>query len=198
MIAKGQSAPLLYTKKARERILVAIRWDVRSKKTTLLDNIRGTNQQHDLDVTCFVFDDNGTYIDFVGSMAQEAMDQTGCIYHSGDDATGEGDGDDESISCELAGLPATTRDLVFVTEIRSDHVFKEIDDPYVRIADGMTDENLFEMHMTGSDAADKKACVMARLTRDSTSPTGWNLHHIGDYPDLNDISDWAEHIKRYI
>jgi len=198
MIAKGQTSPLLYTVKARERVLVAISWDARASKTTLMDRVRGTDQQYDLDLSCFVFDNTGAYIDFVGSMAQDGMDQTGCIYHSGDDATGEGGGDDESISIELAGLPETTRDIIFVAEIRSDHVFAQIGLPFARIADGMTNKNLFELNMDAPEGQERQACIIARITRDSGSPTGWSLHHIGEYPDLAGISDWAEYLRRYI
>lgn len=190
-------SPLVYTKSTRDRILVAISWDVRAKKTTVVDVVLGTNQQHDLDLSCFVYDENGEYIDFVGSMAQDSMDQTGAIYHSGDDATGEGDGDDESISCELAGLDHADS-LIFVTEIRSNHTFSEVNDPYLRIADGMTNKNLFELHMAKDKGADKTACVMARIYRDSVSPTGWNLQIIDEYPALNDVSDWGSYLTRYL
>ena len=194
----SEETPLLHTKSGRERIVVAISWDERAAKTTIVDKLRGTNQQHDLDVSCFVFDRNGEYIDFVGAMGQDAMDQTGAIYHSGDDESGAGSGDDEFISCELAGLPRDTQNLIFVTEIRSNHTFKDIDDPYVRIADGMTNKNLFELHMATTTGQDKTACVMARISRDPTSPTGWNLHIIDQYPDLNDVSDWGGYLTRYL
>ena len=189
--------PLLHTQKARERIMVAISWDERSDKITIMDKVRGTNQQHDLDLACFVFDADGNYIDFVGSMAQDAMDSTGCIYHSGDDSTGEGLGDDESLSIELAGLPRTTAQLVFVTEIQSDHVFSQVNLPTMRVADGANDKNLATLDMTAAQGADAKACVMARIFRDRTSETGWSLHLIGDYPDLSQVSDWGSYLPRY-
>lgn len=191
-----QSRPLLVTQKARERILVAISWDERSDTITIKDRLRGTNQQHDLDLACFVFDHTGTYIDFVGAMAQDAMDSTGCIYHSGDDATGEGMGDDESISIELAGLPDTTKDLIFVVEIRSDHVFGEIQDPNFRIADGMTDQNLYQHAMKNDPNA--KACILARISRDDRSPTGWTLFPITAYPDLARVTDWGTYLAKYL
>ncbi len=191
-------SPLLHTKSGRERIVVAIRWDERSDKTTLMDKVRGTNQQHDLDLSCFVYDDANTYIDFVGPMAQDSMDQTGAIYHSGDDATGAGDGDDEFISIELANLPLTTKHIIFITEIRSNHVFDQIDDPYFRIGDGMTDKTIFEHHMAKSNGKDKNACVMAKITRDTTSSTGWNMVIIDEYPPLDDVSDWGSYLIRYL
>ncbi len=194
----GQKLPLDVTMKARMRIVVAISWDERVKKTTFIDKITGKDQQHDLDISCFVYDDAGEYIDFVGPMAQDSMDQTGCIYHSGDDATGQGSGDDEFISLELAGLPGDTDQIVFVTEIRSDHMFADVDAPSMRIADGMTDKNLAEFEMAKTEGKDRTACVMARIFRHKSSPTGWGVEIIDQYPDLADVSDWGSYLKRYL
>ena len=191
--------PLMFTTKARHRIIVAISWDDRiAGKERILEKVRGGADQHDLDISCFVYDRNGEYIDFVGPMAQDSMDQSGAIYHSGDDATGEGDGDDEFISCELAGVPNEAHSLVFVTEIRSGHVFADVDAPSMRIADGMTNNNLYEMDMSAAEGRDKEACVMVRILRDSASPTGWKLHAIGDYPDLSEVPDWGSYLTRYL
>lgn len=193
----SHSTPLLFTPTGRDRVLIALNWDERSDKVTIKDKIRGTNQQHDLDIACFVFNENGEYIDFVGAMAQDAMDSTGCIYHSGDDATGEGISDDETISIELGGLPFDTTDLFFVVEVMSDHGFAEISNPSVRIADGMTDKNLHESSISGSGHA-AKAFVAARISRNDRSPTGWNLHIIEEYPDLSQVSDWGSYLTRYL
>lgn len=191
--------PLLFTTKARHRIVVAISWDDRiAGKEKFLEKVRGGAEQHDLDISCFVYNAAGEYIDFVGPMAQDSMDQSGAIYHSGDDATGEGDGDDEFISCELAGVPNDVHSLVFVTEIRSGHTFADVDAPSMRIADGMTNNNLFELDMSAAEGKDKEACIMARIFRDSGSPTGWKLHTIGDYPDLADVPDWGSYLTRYL
>lgn len=191
------SKPLLFTPSARDRILVALNWDERSDKITIKDKIRGTNQQHDLDIACFVFNEQGEYIDFVGSMAQDAMDSTGCIYHSGDDATGEGISDDETISVELGGLPHETTDMFFVVEVMSDHSFPDIANPTIRIADGMTDKHLYECQINEGGIG-AKAFLAARISRNDRSPTGWDLHVISEYPDLAQVSDWGTYLTRYL
>ncbi len=195
----GYTENLMFTVKARHRIVVAISWDDRiASKERFLEKVRGGADQHDLDISCFVFDAQGNYIDFVGPMAQDSMDQSGAIYHSGDDATGEGDGDDEFISCELAGVPKDVDSLVFVTEIRSGHVFGDVDAPSLRIADGMTNNNLVELLMAEKAGKNREACVMARVFRHSGSPTGWKVHIIDEYPDLADVTDWGSYLTRYL
>ncbi len=190
--------PLEHTVSGRERILVALSWDERAH-ATIIDKLKRQNQQHDLDLSCFVYNNNGEYVDFVGSMAQDNIDQHGCIYHSGDDAGGAGDLDDEHISVELAGLPYETKSLIFVAEIRSDHVFVEIANPAMRVADGMTNRNLHAMKLGKVDDAEgKTACVMARIYRDRASETGWSLQIIDQYPKLDDVSDWGTYLTRYL
>lgn len=189
----------MFTVKARHRVVVAISWDDRiGGKEKFMERIRGGAEQHDLDISCFVYDDGGNYVDFVGPMAQDSMDQSGAIYHSGDDATGEGDGDDEFISCELAGLPADVQSLIFVTEIRSNHVFLDVKGPSMRVADGMSNKNLAELSMATTDGKDAQACIMARIWRNPRSPTGWNLDLIDHYPNLDDVPDWGSYLTRYL
>ncbi len=198
MTVKGSKTPLLYTQKARHRILIAISWDISTQKVTVMDKLRKADQQHDLDISCFVYDTQKNYIDFVGPMAQDSMDQSGAIYHSGDDQTGEGDGDDESISCELAALPEDVAHMIFVVEIRSDHVFADIAATALRVADGMTDKNLYELQIARTDGQHSAACVAVHIYKDNASPTGWGLHIIEDYPDLTEVSDWGSWLTRYL
>ncbi|MCB1529799.1 MAG: TerD family protein [Rhodospirillales bacterium] len=196
-LAEGQSIPLLYTAKSRERVVAGLSWDPRGK-TSMMDRLKGDNQQYDLDITCFVFDEYKEYIDFVGAEAQDSMDQSGAIYHSGDDMTGEGDEEDEFITVELAGLPDDAHHIVFLVEIRSNHVFGEIPNPFVRIVDSMTHEELFKANIAEEDGKDSAAYIFARIYRDRTSKTGWSLHYIGDYPDISQIEDWGKYLTRYL
>lgn len=196
--AYGEHAPLEHSLKARQRIVVAINWDPREQEAGFFDRLRGTHYQHDMDVMCFVFDHNREYIDYVGPEMQDSMDQSGCIYHSGDDQTGEGDTDDEFISIELAGLPEDVAHLVFLVEIRTKNTFGDILNPSARIFDGMSNQNLLETDISGPAAHGKAAFVFAHIYRDGSSPTGWMLHHVGDFPDIAQIQDWSAHLKAHL
>lgn len=196
--APGEHTPLLHTLKARQRVVTAINWDPREVQGGLMDRLRGTHYQHDMDISCFVYDSNGEYIDYVGPAMEDAMDQTGTIYHSGDDQTGEGNLDDEFITLELAGLPDDDAHIVFVVEIRSKNTFADILNPSARIFDGMENHTLLQVDMTGAQANGQSAFVFAHLYRDASSPTGWMLHHIGEYPSLDTVSDWGTYLKKYL
>lgn len=195
---KGDHTPLLHTLKSRQRVVVGLRWDPREDQAKFMDRFRGTHHQHDLDIVCFVYDHNKDYVDFVGSAMDESMDQSGAIYHSGDDQTGEGGGDDEFITVELAALPDDVSHLVFLVEIRTKHTFADVDSPAARIVDSMTNATLIDVDIACAESRDKMAWVFAHLYRDASSPTGWMLHHVGEFPDIAQITDWGAYLKRYL
>lgn len=196
--ARGAKADLLHTRKSRERILVGLSWDAREDKVNRVRHLLKTDSQHDLDITCYIYNKEREFIDFVGSEAQDSIDDSGKIYHSGDDMTGAGDGDDEFISAELAELPAYIHGLVFLVEIRSRHVFSQVETPFCRLADGMTDTNLLEIAINNNEATHKNAFVMCSINRSEASPTGWSLHNISEYPDISKIKDWGSYLGQFV
>jgi len=196
-LGKGQKGPLNHTLKARQRVIAGLSWDAREDKVGLFGRAKG-DSQHDLDINCYIYDREGQFSDFVGSEAQDSMDESEKIYHSGDDQSGAGDGDDEFISAELAELPRDIYGMVFIVEIRSEHNFKDILSPFVRIADGMDDTNLLEMAIEGEGSENTNAFVMCAIQRKSDSPTGWQLYNISEFPDISQIENWGQYLSQFI
>ena len=141
-IPAGQSGPLNHTKSGHERIIIGLGWDVREDKVSTVSHLVSKDSQHDLDVNCFVYDQDKNFIDFIGSEASDTIDSSGKIYHSGDNMCGTGEGDDETITVELANLPANYQTLVFLVEISSRHSFAQVEAPEVRVVDSMTNTEL--------------------------------------------------------
>lgn len=198
-IPHGSKAPLNQSLKAKQRIIAGLSWDAREDKVGVVDRVLKSDSQHDLDICCYIYNTSGQFIDFVGAEAQDSMDESGKIYHSGDDMSGEGDGDDERISVELAELPDDIQAVVFMIEIRSNHTFANVEAVSARIVDSFTENDLLNIDINHETGANKNACVFAAVTRDNgNSPTGWMLHHIADYPDISQIDDWGEYLKQYI
>lgn len=197
-LTKGQKGPLGQTKQARERIIAGLRWDPREDDVKTLDRLTRGDSQHDLDITCYVYNKNVEYIDFVGAEAQDSMDQSGKIYHSGDDMTGAGDGDDESISVELAALPDDIYALVFLVEIRSNHNFCDVDAPHSHLIDGMSNKVLLDAPICHDEGARKNAFIMCSITRDNGNDSGWSVVNISEYPDISQIENWGEYLKQFV
>ncbi len=189
---KGEAVPLHYTRQSRHRIVCGLSWDSPAPVTDSKGR-KTTAAPYDLDLTCIMFDGSGEYIDYVTSQSDKTMDQSGAVYHTGDDTSGEGKGDDEQVSVELARLPEDVCHVVFIVEMKSQHSLGEVRNPKVRIADGMTDRTQLEAKL--GDAGEMSACIFARLVRKGD---GWQLHYIGEYVDADTIEDWTQPVAPYL
>lgn len=196
-LAPGDRAPLLYTPEKRHRVLAGLSWDARTDNITFVNKMRG-DTQHDLDICAYIFDDEGDFVDLVTADANEAIDESGCIYHSGDDQSGEGEGDDEAISVELLNLPEEITDIFFLIEVQSNHFFGDIAEVSMRIADGLTDKELLYIDLNAKDGKEAIAYAFAHIYRSEESGTGWMIHYIGEYPDTDNIESWAEYFAQYL
>lgn len=181
---KGESVPLAVTKQARHRIQCGVSWDVREGSA---DN------QVDVDLTCIMYDANGDYVADVSSDPLRAIDESGAVYHSGDEVTGAGGGDDESISVELIRLPEHIVHVVFVIDMKTDHRLRDIRNPTIRIADGMSNQDQLFVNIDQSNNGN--AYIFARLFR---TAEGWMLHYIGAPLNTEELEDWSEATTPYL
>jgi len=179
---KGETVPLFVTQQAKRRVICGLQWD----------SLNDKKYAFDLDLACILFDADKECVDGVSGKPDETIDQSGAVYHTGDDTTGAGEGDDEQVSIELLNLPEEVQTVVFLVEIQSNHGFADIRNPIVRIADGMTDRSQLHVSLEGGD---NTACVFASISRRND---GWLLHYIGDYIKGGDIEDWVEKLQEYL
>jgi stress response protein SCP2 len=76
----------------------------------------------------------------------------GSVQHSGDNLTGDGDGDDEQIIIDLSRVPANIQKLVFVVNIydcikRKQH-FGMIQNAFIRVVNPTTNQELLHYNLT--------------------------------------------------
>lgn len=103
----------------------------------------------------------------------------GAITHSGDNLTGAGGGDDESITVHLNGLPPEVCGLVFVVNSFSGQKFTEVKNAYCRLVDAGTDQELVRFDLTHSES--RTGVVMCKLVRQYSGE--WVMTAIGEYVD---------------
>ena len=190
---KGAVAPLEVSP-GRGRVIVALNRDARQQRAGLVEKLKGMRhnvETHDLDISCVMYSATGEFLDGVSGRPEEMSDQSGKVYHSGDDTTGTGDYDDETISAELNELPADIHHIVFVVEMQSKHTFDQVFQPTIHIEDGKTHAIQLQAGMQGPHTA----FVFARFFRDGAG--GWNVHYIGEYMDGANVADWVEALKVY-
>jgi len=152
-------------------VVMGLGWDVAKKKG--LFGFGGGNQSIDLDASCFMFDDNNQPVDLVYFGHLSSND--GSIQHSGDNRTGEGDGDDEQIAVNLARVPAHIKSLVFTVNNYTGQDFSQVENAYCRLVDGQSGKEIarYDLSAQGSHNAQ----IMAKLYRHNGE---WKMHAIGE------------------
>ncbi|MCB1580844.1 MAG: TerD family protein [Rhodospirillales bacterium] len=198
-IPKGQSAPLNVTQEGRQRVFVGLGWDPNestSIKDKTLSKLGLKNIHHDLDLSCYLYDQNKRYINHVSVEKGHEVDQTGQIYHSGDNVKGVGEGDDEQISVELKNLDPAITSIIFKASIKSGHTFDEVAAPEIRLVDAYSGRIFLELSLQDGNESNRPVFVFAALLK--ATDGGWNILHIGKFIDVPTDVHWAETLKSYI
>ncbi|MFJ3668646.1 TerD family protein [Streptomyces sp. NPDC090106] len=101
----------------------------------------------------------------------------GAIKHSGDNLTGEGGGDDETIVVDLGRLPQEVSGLVFTVNSFSGQKFTEVAKAYCRLLDASTGEELVRFDLTSAEP--QTGVMMAKLIRQFSGE--WEMTAMGDF-----------------
>jgi tellurium resistance protein TerD len=107
-LAKGANVSLSKEEPGLTRILIGLGWDTRSTD----------GEDFDLDASVFLLGESGKVRgdhDFIFYNQLKSAD--GAVEHTGDNRTGEGDGDDEAVTVDLARLSPEIHKLSVVATI---------------------------------------------------------------------------------
>lgn len=136
----------------------------------------------DLDASCILMDSNKQALDMVWFRQLNSKD--GSIKHTGDNTTGEGDGDDESIKVDLGRLPSNVEYLVFTVNSFTGQNFNEVENAYCRIVEENTSRELARFNL--SEKGGHTGVIMAVLTR---MGSGWDITAIGHSTNGKTVKD---------
>ena len=137
----------------------------------------------DLDASCGIYDDNKNVLDVIYFGKLKSDD--GSIVHSGDDLTGDMDGDDgldnEIITVNLGSVGQKAQHIVFILNSFQGHDFGDIPHASLRIYEG-TPERVDKVFATYDIANDPKfkghvSMIMGRFYRHQDK---WKFAAIGD------------------
>ena len=148
--------------KALTRVTVGLGWDAAAHGASI-----------DLDAGCLVFDERKKDIDKVWFM--KLSGQNRAIVHSGDNLTGDGEGDDERISIDLMALSPQVKWLVFTINSFSGQNFSAVRNAFCRLVDDTTRQELARYDLGAVGAA--TAMIMAKLER---REDGWHMTALGE------------------
>ncbi len=170
-LSKGQKVDLTKTNPGLKKVLIGLGWDT---------NKYDGGADFDLDASAFLLGGNGKVTadtDFI--FYNNPKNANGSVVHTGDNRTGEGEGDDEQLTVELASVPAEVEKVSFCITIhdgagRSQN-FGQVSNAFVRIVNAETNEELIRYDL-GEDFSVETAIVVAELYRHSGE---WKFSAVG-------------------
>ena len=151
------------------RVRMGLGWDA-VKKKGLFGGSR--SQSIDLDASALLFDGSGTLVDQV--WFQQLRSKDGAVQHTGDNLTGAGEGDDESIRVDLATLAPAVATIVFTVNSFTGQDFSQIENAFCRLIDETTETEIARYDLSGSGR--HNAQIMAKVTREGA---GWAMTALG-------------------
>lgn len=179
-LSKGQKIDL--TKSSGEELTnfcVGVNWGMIEKK-----GFFGTKKEEvDLDASCALFNANNEFLDVVYFGQLSSKD--GSIQHSGDDLTGDADGDDgldnEIISVNLRAISPEVDKVIFFLNSYKRQDFATVPFASIRLYEG-TPERVNHIHATYDIATDASfrghvSMVMGKLYRRNGQ---WKFGAIGE------------------
>jgi len=170
-LTKGQKVDLTKTNPGLAKITVGLGWDT---------NKYDGGKDFDLDVSVFAANGEGKVAsekDFI--FFNNKQNENGSIIHSGDNRTGEGEGDDEQVRIDLPNVPANVEKIAFTITIyeaaeRSQN-FGQVSRAYARIVNEANNEELIRFDL-GEDFSIETGVVVGELYRHGGE---WKFSAIG-------------------
>ncbi|WP_250279975.1 TerD family protein [Frankia sp. Cppng1_Ct_nod] len=182
-LRKGQSVSLVKTgAPPLTRVRMALGWDPAHR-----------GRQIDLDASCILFDNRGKDVDKVWFMSKKGA--RGAVRHSGDNLTGSGEGDDETIFVDLAALPPNIEALVFTVNSYQGQRFTEVRNAFCRLIDDFTGAELVRFDL--SESKPQTGLVMCKVSRQPGGPY-WSMTAIGEFHDGKTVRAMVGPSRQYL
>ncbi|EAZ88096.1 TerD family protein [Crocosphaera chwakensis] len=161
-LAKGQRVSLEKVAPGLTEIFVGLGWD-----TKLTDG----SYDFDLDASVFLLGSNEKLISdkhFIFYNNLTSPDSSKSVEHTGDNLTGEGEGDDEVIKVNLQKVPSDVEKIVVTVTIHEaaerGQNFGQVDNAFVRVVNAKSNEEVIRYDLT-EDCSIETAMIMAEIYR---------------------------------
>lgn len=153
------------------KIAMGLGWDP-IKKKGLMGMFSGP-KEIDLDATCIMFDAAKQVVDVVWFRQLKSRD--GSIQHSGDNRTGAGEGDDETITVDLSRVPQNVTTLVFTINSFTGQTFDQVENAYCRLINLANSQEIARYTLSGGGKY--TAQIMAKVYKHNNE---WKMAAIGE------------------
>ena len=169
-LTKGGNVSLSKSAPNLTAIMVGLGWDARST----------TGADFDLDASALLLGANGRVLsDSHFVFFNNLRSPDGSVEHTGDNLTGEGEGDDEVIQVDLAAVPPFVQKIVFAVSIydadNRRQNFGGVRNAFIRVVDQVTNREITRFDLS-EDASMETAMVFGELYRRDAD---WKFRAVG-------------------
>jgi tellurium resistance protein TerD len=170
-LQKGQKVDLTKGNPGLSKILIGLGWDT---------NKYDGGADFDLDAAAFLINEKGKVAadeDFIfyGNLKHAS----GAVEHTGDNLTGEGEGDDEVIRVDLIAIPTQIQKITITVTIHEAEErrqnFGQVSNAYIRIVNEANNSELIRYDLS-EDFSIETAIVVAELYRQNSE---WKFSAVG-------------------
>lgn len=170
-LSKGQRIDLTKTNPGLTKVIVGLGWDT---------NQYDGGADFDLDSSAFLLDANGKAAeesDFV--FYNQLVHPSGSVEHTGDNRTGEGDGDDEQIVIDFSKVPSHIHRIAITVTIHDAEArkqnFGQVSNAFARVVNEETNEEILRFDL-GEDFSIETAVVICELYKHNGD---WKFNAVG-------------------
>ncbi|MBN1171461.1 MAG: TerD family protein [Micromonosporaceae bacterium] len=169
-LSKGGNVSLTKQAPNLTAVLVGLGWDARTT----------TGSDFDLDASALVCGADGRVLtDKHFVFFNNLTSPDGSVQHTGDNLTGQGEGDDEAIKVNLATVPAEAAKIVFPVSIyepeKRGQSFGQVANAFIRIVN-QADNNELARYDLSEDASSETAMIFGELYRHGAE---WKFRAVG-------------------
>jgi len=149
-LQKGQKISLTKDNESLDKIILGLGWDQQEVKGGFFSRIKSANI--DCDATALLLKNGKVVSDkdiiYFGNLKHKS----GSVVHTGDNLTGEGEGDDEQIIVELKKVPEDYDRIVLVVNIYSakqkNQHFGMIRNAFIRVVNAKNNQEICRYNLT--------------------------------------------------
>ena len=169
-LVKGGNVSLTKEAPGLTNVVVGLGWDVRST----------TGADYDLDASAIMLNTSGKVLsDSHFVFFNNLTSPDGTVEHTGDNLTGEGDGDDEAIKVNLAAMSLEVDKIVFAVSIYDADArrqsFGQVSNAFIRVVNAADERELTRFDLS-EDASTETAMVFGELYRRGPE---WKFRAVG-------------------
>ena len=126
------------------RLMVGLMWEPNENRAGVL----GTIKEHDLDLSCALFDGNNEFFDLI-TPQEPKRDAYGVeVFHSGDNLSGGSDFEDEEIRVDFDKLNENIHALAFFVTTNNKIKFEDVREPACHFSDATSLNEIIKFDLT--------------------------------------------------